>query len=259
MRVKDGTIGESDPGTAPDAGPAGPQGNFVVLKHAVTDRSVHVLFQIERRRILDRSGLVPAMKVAIAYNEFTTRAFVLYFRVDGILTRSLTGLESTEIVFKRPGPERALFNNDPAAGKTIGVKLNAVAGGMGDFAVPDRDVTPASGDAVRVLLIVKAALEEVMDAAVLNPHPCSEDPDAISAAVPDLAIPKDHIIGRDFDEIAALPVTVNDEIFVDSRFGDLKPAQDLRISGSADISLNPDRILCRAGEGKEQEEPPGFH
>src|ERR1051325_11677652 len=225
------------------------EGDFVVAKNAVLDLHQHVLFEVERRHVRDLTGLIPAVKIAVANQHDAPLPLGGRFRVDRIFAGTFPLLEAGGVGGQRAGPEGAIFDDDLTHRLAIRVELDRVAGDVADLAVANGEIVPVAGDAVGIELLLEGALQAVMDFAVFDDGILGEDADAVAAAVEDFAVAQSDVVGGDLDAITGAPFAVHEVVLVNARLLDLEAFDLLGILQAAHVALNPDRF-CFMGENQ---------
>mgnify|MGYP007072891121 CR=1 FL=1 len=157
-------------------------------------------------------------------------------------------------MIERSGSESAIFDEDSPTGPPIGVELYAVTRGVGHLAITNRDIAPSSGDAVSILVVLVGAGEEVVNSAILNEDTSSEHTNSVTAAVTDFAISQDDIVGGNLDEITGIPLSIDDEVLVETGFRDFESINNLCPSSRTDRSGDPNKSGEKKGGGQEKED-----
>src|SRR5262249_51246366 len=112
--IVDRTILDLDVGPAAFARAAHAERDLVVAQQATLQPHKHVLLEVQCGHVRDLTGLIPAMKVAVANDHHAPLAFGRSLRVDRIFARTFSLLEAGGVPGERPRPERAVLDEDLA-------------------------------------------------------------------------------------------------------------------------------------------------
>jgi hypothetical protein len=117
---------------------------------------------------------------------------------------------------------------------------------------------------MRVGLLFEAAIEQMVDAAVLDHDLRAEHADGIACGVADLAVADRDVVRGHLDDVSVRAVRIDERVRLNTRLGDVQTRHRLWIRERADHAMRANglrRIGCgqRCGPGKRKHEERVFH
>ena len=114
------------------------------------------------------------------------------------------------------------------------IELNRVAAHVRDLSIADNQIQRPARDSMRVLLILKRLVQQMVDVAILYAYIPRIHLDTVALAIANGAVSQHNVIREDADEIVLPPFAIHEEVFVNARLGNAEFLNAFRVRVRSD-------------------------